>query len=481
MACNVSDHKPFDHALSVLLKISSPKGSKYGNVMSGVRPAAISEMRLVHDRQALVVVFGLLVATILTMRFGYVPGATPLPVCLAAVPAVVWLSVAAGIARFDVVGLIFYLGVVVIGTLSTFFFPETGSLSSFFLLLVLYSPFVLFFPVHPQTFEVFNNWAIRVATILAALGIVQFLLQFVLPQRELLFSWRFFVPSVFLVEFNSLNYLWWGASTLKANGFFFLESAMFGIFIARYLALAVANGGKWISCAVMAGALLLSYSATAWMTFAVFVMLHFVNVNNSRELAQRIGLGIAGLVGIVLVFSFLREPLHLDRYLDRVTELTESQPGSSGAQRFNIPIQNTIKFLNTAEAPKILIGNGPGSVELFMHVSGTFGNAPTWSKLTIEYGLLGLIMFSLLMARGIMRAQLYIPISVMLLVEMMVISPGMLVPANVSILYLGFCALTPTQSVRPLRRRRLARPRALAPMVDGTPMPAGPNPAGATV
>ncbi|MGF1454812.1 MAG: hypothetical protein ACFB6R_05465 [Alphaproteobacteria bacterium] len=429
--------------------------------MSVLQAEAISGVWSRHDRQALAIVFTLLVGIILTMRLGYVPGETPLPVCLVLVPAVVWLSVILGIARFDAVALVFYLGVIVVGSINIFFFPENSSLTSFFLLVVLYSPFVLFFPVRPQTFAIFNNWCVKVATVLAALGVMQFLLQFIIPNSELLFSWRFFMPRVFLVEFNSLNYLWWGASTLKANGFFFLESAMFGIFIARYLALAVASGGKWLSCGIMACALLLSYSATAWMTFAVFLMFHFVNVRNAREISERLGLAILGVIGIIVVFM-LSEPLHLDRYFDRVTELTENNPGSSGAQRFNIPIQNTIGFLYAADTRQILIGNGPGSVESFMHVGGTFGNAPTWSKQTIEYGFLGLLMFSFLITRAVLRAQFYIPIVIMLLLEMLVISPGMLVPANVSIMYLAFCALTPTRSEAslrpafPLRGRRAA-------------------------
>jgi hypothetical protein len=239
---------------------------------------------------------------------------------------------------------------------------------------------------------------------------------------------------------------------------------LFGIFVARYLALAIALGKGWRTSAVLAGALVLSYSGTAWATFFIFLALHFPLVGSLRDAIARVGLVALLACTLTLVFV-LREPLGMDRYVARIEELTYPSSQTSGGGRFLAPLRGTSAFLHEASFTQLIFGDGPGTVEDRLVDSGAWGNAGAWTKLIIEYGLVGCVLFVLLFGRAVLRSTRYLPLAVAILAEFLIISPSMLVPSSVYVILIGFCLfvpLEPSDQRRPAANSRFSRPvRAL--------------------
>jgi hypothetical protein len=357
----------------------------------------------------------------------------PIPVTLAIVPAAMVALAVFGRARIDPVAALLLIGICELGCLS-FLINGQRSAPSLFLIVYLYVVTIFVVEVNCAQQRAFERSTIVLGVVISILGIAQFFLQWVLP-AEYLFSWRKLLPPSVLVEYNSLNELYYEAGVFKSNGVFFLESSHFGIFISRIFALSILSGGL-PAAAALAASTVLSYSGTAWLILAIFLFCYIIAAIFGKVRMPRwlLFFVIFAGIGVVIAAPFLQ----LDRYMSRAGELQSGSVQSSGGQRFNVPFDLTMKFLREADATKMLIGSGPGMVDTYFGIRRYAVVASPWSKLIIEYGLVGFMLFSALLYRIVSRATRNRALQASIVIGFMFIDPGLLLASAVYPLYLLF-------------------------------------------
>lgn len=376
----------------------------------------------------------------------------PVPIALTLVPPAILVFLAYGRAKIDPVACLLLIAICALGCL-TFLANGGGSLPSLFLMIYLYSVTIVVVETTRDQKQLFDRSVVRLGSSLAIIGVVQFLAQWIAPPT-MVFSWKSFVPSAILVEYNTLNELYYRAGIFKSNGFFFLESSQFGNFISRILALCIGSG-TLPSAVILSTAVLLSYSGTSWISLALFAIIFILYAVMGKQAIPRwllIFFGIASLA-IIAAAPFLQ----LDRYLGRIDEVKTGSIQSSGGQRFNIPIRLTLQFLQESSAPVALFGLGPGTVDNYFGGTRFAVVASPWSKLIVEYGLLGFTLFIMLLCRIVLRSTSNRPLAISIILTFLFIDPGLLLAAAVYPLYLLFGCLVSRAESDPRRESEHAR------------------------
>ena len=171
----------------------------------------------------------------------------------------------------------------------------------------------------------FRAWFGTAATVIAAAGLAQFVLQFVVP-LNFVYPVENLVPPAWRTQlFNNVATINWRVSVYRVNGVFMLEASEFSQLCAIALVneLIAVETKTW-RVALFIAAILASYSGTGLMILAA--ALPVVVIRSGRwDLVAR------GLL-LLIPLGLLAGPLHLDSTLARVNEF--SGPGSSGYARF---------------------------------------------------------------------------------------------------------------------------------------------------
>jgi O-antigen ligase len=229
----------------------------------------------------------------------------------------------------------------------------------------------------------FFRGAATILALIAAAGILQFLLQFI---GLGLFSFTHLLPDRMLFESGyNLEIPVGIGDILKSNGFFLLEPSIFSQCMAMGLILEIlATRRPWF-LALFAAGLLLSFSGTGWIVLVSFL------VSVGARLGRRGVLLAAGLaVAIVTVFAAIMyfSPDTADVFAGRFAEF--SQPGTSGNLRFTTPFQLMNDVL-AREPTAWLFGIGPGASERLSLAYEYDVNTPI--KILLEYGLPAVVLY----------------------------------------------------------------------------------------
>jgi hypothetical protein len=338
---------------------------------------------------------------IILQRFGIPLGELKLPVAVVVVGSVFLVLLVQNRAVVSEASAVFYLLFCLYAVFSAglaLAIPPRGTTASVFslgYLLLLYGFIVL--RVRPAagmipTLAIFRNFV----ALIAACACLQFAAQFAGIH---LFSFAGFVPDAMLLEstYNVVVPIWYGSTVYKANGIFLLEPSLLSQFIAIALVIEFLYFGSPVRMGLLVVALLLAFSGTGLLIlgFAVFA----AGVAERGALWRIMTFLLVG-GSIAALFGATIAPEYVDSIARRVWELSSDQ--TSGFIRFISPY---VMVIDATADPRSILGFGPGTAERFDALGYTYGiNALT--KILIEYGILGLLLYLLLLLSAFYRADM---------------------------------------------------------------------------
>jgi hypothetical protein len=222
------------------------------------------------------------------------------------------------------------------------------------------------------------DFFLGLATVLALLGIGQYLLQFVVGARHA-FPIENLVPQEFVVRgFNMQAPIAQGLETYRANGIFFAEPSFFSQFMAIAIIVELLTGNRLPRLALYTLALLLSYSGTGVVLLAVC---------GPQILMTRRRWGLLWLVllGLALLLA-LGSYLEVDKLAGRIGEFGSVR--SSGYARFLSGFHVFDQYL-WSDPLKALFGYGAGQFPGYAARMTIPAAEMTLFKMVFEYGLIG--------------------------------------------------------------------------------------------
>lgn len=246
--------------------------------------------------------------------------------------------------------------------------------------------------------------------IVAAAGLLQFLLQFVGISA---FSFSDYVPERFLNEelYAVVNHMEYGGDVIRSNGFFLIEASVFSQVMAVGIIIEYMRFRRPGVLALMAAGLFVSVSGTGWLVLGAFILIYGVT-SGARGLRTAITLGLACVLSFI-VASVAYPPI-ADMLVGRLGEF--GMQGTSGNERFVTPIL-AMNFVFDWEPYAFWTGIGPGASEHLINFSEKYVlNTPI--KVLLEYGIFGLgfyMLFLLSAVRNGTQRALVGPLLILLL------------------------------------------------------------------
>jgi hypothetical protein len=344
-------------------------------------------------------------AAIILQKF-CVPGLPLLPLATGFLPLIAVAALIDGRLQFDFRTFTAYLVFCGCAALSMALSISTEvSLLSLLLVIVMLFPMTLTARNHdPSVRQRVLEFAGNFLLIVAIMGILQVVLQSVLPRSLLFFIDQNLPEGVLIQGYNNLNPLFYNSPYIKANGVFLAEPSHFSQFMAIAIIIEITQRMRLWRLAILLGAMAASYSGTGILLLAIWGM-YFAVVQG--QLVTVIAVGSAVVVG-ALLFGDL---IGLDIILARSTEF--SDPGSSGFARF-VSMFYILDEVIFPDMLSTLFGRGSGTVtEYFWRFTfESFG--PTWGKLFYEYGLIGSLAYAYFYLSSVLgRGALVLPVSLL--------------------------------------------------------------------
>lgn len=233
----------------------------------------------------------------------------------------------------------------------------------------------------------------RLTLFIALCGIGQFVLQFVIGP-VLSFPIENFVPDLLQVQaFNKQGPLAYGSNVFRSNGVFLLEPSFFSQLMAIGIICELALTRIWWRAAVMALALLLSYSGTGMLI--LLICLPIVALAYRRW--QLLPMAALALAAVLIAADYL----NLDLLVSRAGEFNSS--GSSAFARFVGGFYLFDEFL-WGEGWRTWFGYGAGSFSDYAYKVSVPVVEMAVPKMVFEFGLLGAAAYFGLIAWAISRS-----------------------------------------------------------------------------
>lgn len=259
------------------------------------------------------------------------------------------------------------------------------SLMSLILLGMLHLPYV-FRMVQPPSFVRIIRWVQNVGLIIAILGILQYLLQFVVS-AELVFPLENFFPKDFIVSlFNQQAPIAYGATVYRANGMVMVEPSVFSQLMALCIVIELISKRRWWYFAVALTAMIMSYSGTGMLLLGATLVVFAVQ-------RGKIGLVTAFFAGVFVLFalgSVFKDIPILGHMISRIGEFGST--GSSGFARFVGGYYMFDEFL-WPDPVRTLIGYGAGTFKFYMLAATYPVSEMAIFKVVFEFGLLGAMLY----------------------------------------------------------------------------------------
>lgn len=404
-----------------------------------------------------------LVAALVFQRIAYQVGSIPVPVVLVVGPIVVIAQVFLGIARISSLRLLIFAGVAATSAVSTAISDPKGSILSGLLYTCLYALFIFCVPVDKAGQERFFRAIVKFITFISAIGIFQYLIQYVV-KLPFLFTWRDIVPTSLLVEYNTLNELSAGSGIYKANGFFLLEASALSQLASRGLLIAIFILRDMRYVPILLLGMLFTFSGTGIILFMIFGAVPLL-IYIGKDPRYRLLLWVFPIVLPLAVLS-MWDQFNLGLLFARTAEFSDAS--SSGYARFT---GNAFLFLIFSESDPLhfLFGAGPAMAEYYMRQADGESFASGWIKLVTEYGIVGFAFFATFFYTCAYQATRRHVLALAFLCHWLVLDGNLLVPQHlfVALAMCGMVQYNPAEAAA----ARLKRPRA-----DALP-PLRPSPA----
>lgn len=271
---------------------------------------------------------------------------------------------------------------------------EAYSLPSLVFLVALHAPYVLVAAAGKAVdVQAMQRLFSQLCLFVAWCGIVQFGIQFLIGP-VLAFPVENLVPEALQVQaFNKQGPLAYGYDIYRSNGVFLLEPSFFSQFMAIGIAFELAVTRAWLRAAVMAVALVLSYSGTGMIVLAV--CLPVVAVAYQRW--QLVPMAVLAGLAIVVAADYL----NLDLFVSRAGEFQST--GSSAFARFVGGFYLFEQFL-WDEPLRALFGYGAGTFKDYAPQVSVPVAEMAVPKMVFEFGLLGGLMYFGLLAWVVFRS-----------------------------------------------------------------------------
>jgi hypothetical protein len=339
----------------------------------------------------------LLVSALFLQRFSLTFGNTFLELDLVPVAIILLGQFFAGKVVIQYDRLLWFLAAGLAATCSLLW--GSAGMSSYFLFMVLCSLLIFSRPTTPALYMSTLQAFQFLVLLLSCIGVAQFFAQFVLDGRKLIMFYGV-VPDFLMGYYyaggeNTVHALSEGSHILKSNGLFLGEPSNFSQIMAIGILIEVLEFRRPRYLLVMALGFLVAYSGTGLMTLLLFLPL--AGFRHSKA-----GLS-AVVVAIFALGLFATGIFDLSAFSGRVGEFQD--PNSSGFGRFVAPFLLTARLLDTGSLLSFLVGNGPGTAK---NLNGTIlyiAATPTWCKLFIEYGILGLFIFPCFLASCLRKSR----------------------------------------------------------------------------
>ena len=300
-----------------------------------------------------------LVSAVFLQRFSLPFGATRLTFDFAAIVLILSYQFLCGKLLVQYDRLLWFLSLVLANTSSLLLNFENSKLTAYFLSLALNSLLML---SRPSTSDQYNRMlqAFQLLVIfLSCLGVVQFVLQFVIDGTALM-NFYGIVPE-FLLSEGVLSEPRNFGGIIKSNAIFFHEPSIYSQFTALGILIEVLEFRRPRYLVVIALGFLVAYSGTGLVLLLLF--LPFASLTHDKAgfsvlLVAMFALGLAA-TGII----------ELSVFTSRVGEFEE--PGSSASIRFVAPMWATAEHFHTASLQALLVGDGPGAAKMSLSRRGS--------------------------------------------------------------------------------------------------------------
>jgi hypothetical protein len=347
------------------------------------------------------VLSAMLIVTVVGQRITVPLGSTPVFLSLIFAFAGLGILRLRGGVRYNRVRTELYIAggaAVVAATWFTTFLGNDVSLSSLWLLLVLYLPWV--FCVAQQfldQMEAVMRLFVRMMVVISVVGAGQLMAQLVGGWQYTDYLDQWLPDGWTAIGYNTTNQISYTNQTVKANAFVFLEPSFLCQFCALALIISLLIKAPAWQPLVLGLGMAATLSGTGILLLIVGITMMLILVPNRI----RGSYVIAGVLGLIIVFQTPAADLLLSRSNET------SQQGSSGYLRFVQPYEEVGKGL-TQDASRYLVGAGAGSSERLLTsdrdgkagVAVVYGIAP---KLGFEYGLIAAVIFVSFLLVSILR------------------------------------------------------------------------------
>jgi hypothetical protein len=310
--------------------------------------------------------------------------------------------------------LLWFLAVVAMATSSLLLNFKSTMLTSYGIFLVLYSLVTLNRPSTPDRYRSTLQAFQFLVLIISYIAVVQFVAQFAVDARQVI-NFYGLVPDFLLAPtyegpgpggvtgMHTIIPITAGSSLLKSNGLFLYEPSALSQLTALGILIEVLEFRRPRHLFVMALGMLMAYSGSGLMLLLVCLPVFGLR-NRGAALS-------ALLVAIFAIGLFASGIIDLSVFLGRVDEFNDTH--QSGFARFVAPFWLAADNFDTASLQALLLGNGPGTENLFASNTWHGAHGVTWIKLFFEYGIIGTFIFICFLASSFKNA----------------ISPRLLVPA----------------------------------------------------
>ncbi len=299
--------------------------------------------------------------------------------------AVALFGLVAGRMVFDVRRTFAFLGAFAFIVCVQLVYIDDFSLPSLLLFFVIHLPYVFRLSRPKISSEQVLGYFQQLGLIVGVCGLVQYVAQFVLGPT-LAFPIENFVPEFLLTsKFNMQAVLEYGSEIVRTNGVFMIEPSMFSQLTAVCIVLEIASRRRLWYLAVMAVALLVSYSGTGLMLLGVCLLVDSI-------VKRRWGLLLSALLAVALVLAIaaVQSDGIFAQILKRSGEFSSN--GSSGSMRFVGGFYMFDEFL-WPDPVRALLGMGAGSFAEY----GTRATVPVAEmimfKTVFEFGILGALAY----------------------------------------------------------------------------------------
>jgi len=373
-----------------------------------------------------------LIACLIFQRIVFNAGGYPFPVALFVVPPALIFLAYRGVAKIDPVRAFLFLAIVITGLISTLLNSSTASVTALGLFFIIYAFFLFRIEVDEETHKKYVELIVNAILVICVIGVLQFLIQFAF-RPQWLFSWKTIFPKQFILEYNTLNTLFYRSPIIKANGFFLLEPSTLSQLAARGLILALVWLKRPTAAVIVLPALLCAFSGTGILLALAFALpAGWTWIKQTKPLYVILALLLLVIAAAIVLGNF--EALSLDRLLGRTAEFGNQH--SSGYARFVAPF--IVSEQITGGGPwATLFGAGPGAVDRIARaLRDQFDVHQTaWFKLFADFGLFGLISFGTFITTCFWQSTRSVVLTAALTVQYLLLA------GNISVPQLAFLAL----------------------------------------